>query len=350
MTDDSTPRAATRSRGVIRMGLLGALAFIVSTLGLAACKSLDESELERRMLNLPKNRASKEHGLLRHEATARLGTEAVPVEFVYLKAGEPRADRGPIVLVHATPSSLFAWNGVIFGEALRAPSFEGLATDHEVYAVDVIGHGITRGEVPQYGFQVCADYVSAFLRELDLSDVTLVGNSYGGEFAWRAALDSPDRVSRVVLMSPSGYERRDDEWLPEEEAMREHSLAYLGYLLNSEDRIRGALEPHYRGGVHADRVTEIYLSVANRNNWYAMVDLARDENGDRSTDLTRMLQPTLLLWGAEDVAYPIDRFARQFERDIPNATLELVPDCGHYPHEEHPVEFVTRLRAWLDRQ
>jgi len=79
----------------------------------------------------------------------------------------------------------------------------------------------------------------------------------------------------------------------------------------------------------------------------AMVELARDENGSRAGELEQLTQPTLLLWGARDIAYPPERFAALFERDIPAARLELIEGSGHYPQEERPDAVVKALESFL---
>jgi 2-hydroxy-6-oxo-6-(2'-carboxyphenyl)-hexa-2,4-dienoate hydrolase len=182
--------------------------------------------------------------------------------------------------------------------------------------------------------------------ELDLRGVTLVGNSYGGEFVWRAALDDAERVTRIVLMSSSGFARRDDEWLPEEVKMRELSLAKIGWLLNSRARVRGALAPHFQTPVSDEHVEEVYLVCSNRDNWHAMIDLARDENGTRSAELATLQQPALLLWGAQDVAYRPERFGALFRETIPDARLVLLEGAGHYPQEERPTEVARAIAAF----
>ena len=91
---------------------------------------------------------------------------------------------------------------------------------------------------------------------------------------------------------------------------------------------------------------EVFLVCENADNWRAMIDLARDENGDRSDDLRALSVPTLVLWGADDVAYPLDRFGRRFAADIADARLEILDGIGHYPQEEDPAAVVERIRAF----
>lgn len=335
--------AARRIRRVIVGSTVAVLAAIFLFMG-AGCGSLDKDELSDRLLGLSKNGRVGSSDLERRPLTLALGEETRELELVYLAVAAPDAgDRAPVVLVHGTPSTLFTWVELIFG----ADGEPGLAAERDVYAIEVVGHGVAPGDLAPYDFQRCADFVNAALETLGLERVHLVGSSYGGEFAWRAALDRPDRIASLALLDASGYPRADGDWLPEEVQMRENGLADLGWLLNSRERIEGALAPHFRT-IPPDRVEEFYLVCANSHNWKAMVDLARDENGARSGELSTLAPPTLLLWGADDVAYPVEKYARRFAEDVPSAELVVLPETGHYPHEERPAACLRELTRFFD--
>lgn len=306
-----------------------------------SCSGMSKEKVRETLLALDKNAPVRERGLLTRDVAMVLdGAGDVDARVTYYHTGEPARGRTPVVLVHGTPSSLMSWTGVVFGE-------DGLADDHDVYVLDVVGHGVTTTTLDDVTFQACSEWVAQLVEDLGVGPVDLVGQSYGGEFAWRMAVDRPDLVRRLVLMNSSGVPRRDDEWLPEEEAMRSLPGASFGYVLNSKARIRSALAPHFVDEVDPERVTEIWAVCENPSNWSAMVDLARDEDGERVDDLARIEAPTLLLWGADDVAYPPERFAREFERRIPDARLELMEDTFHYPQEQRPAETARRLRSFL---
>ena len=129
--------------------------------------------------------------------------------------------------------------------------------------------------------------------------------------------------------------------------MRENSLAKIGWLLNSRERINSALAPHFEA-VPPEQVEEFFLVCENAANWKAMIDLARDENGDRQAELADLRAPTLVLWGANDVAYPPEVYAERFARDVPDSRLVVVPGTGHYPYEERPAEVVSILNEFFD--
>jgi pimeloyl-ACP methyl ester carboxylesterase len=325
--------------------LLTLAAFVASAAALVSCRSLSKDEVAERLLALPKNARLREAGLERRTMTIVLDGREVDAEVAFVRAGRA-TDPGarPVVLVHGTPGSLFTWNDVVFGRDGRP----GLADAHDVWLLDVVGHGVTRTEAPDpFTFQHGADWLAGAIRGLGIGPVHLVGNSYGGEFCWRAAADHPDLVRTLTLMDSSGWTRPADGWLPEEVKMREMSLAPYGYLLASRDNVRGALQPHFPFPVTDDQVEECFAVCLNAENWRVMVDLARDENGTRSGDLARIAAPTLLLWGADDVAFPVERDAKRFASAIPGATLDVLPGVGHYPHETVPGDVAAKLSAFF---
>ncbi|MFG0318484.1 MAG: alpha/beta fold hydrolase [Planctomycetota bacterium JB042] len=327
-------RAARRRPGPGPSARFAIALLATSTLTLG-CGSLPKEKLEAELLVL--DRAPD-------LASDRLERVAIPfrdaaAEAVVLRvpAAAP-SDEPPIVFVHGTPGSFLS----------VAPLLEaGLAARRDVVSIDVLGHGVTRARPPEpMTFQAGADWIVATLEALALGPVALVGHSYGGEFAWRAALDRPDLVDRLVLIDSAGLPRPPGGFLPEEEKMRDWSIATHGWILNSRDRIRAALEPHLEA-VDEGLLEEMFLVCENAANWRAMVELCRDENGERAHELSGMRVPTLLLWGERDLAYPPERFARGFEERIPDVRLRVLEGTGHYPNEERPDAVVAAVESFL---
>jgi len=100
----------------------------------------------------------------------------------------------PIVLLHGLTGHAELWLSVL----------PELARGHRVFAPDLIGRGytplppdITTANAYQYMVRQATDLLTG----LDLTDVTLVGSSLGALVAGLAALDEPERVRRLVLIS-----------------------------------------------------------------------------------------------------------------------------------------------------
>jgi pimeloyl-ACP methyl ester carboxylesterase len=66
---------------------------------------------------------------------------------------------------------------------------------------------------------------------------------------------------------------------------------------------------------------------------------------DQRDLLPRIAVPTLLIWGEQDVRSPLS-VARKFEQAIPNASLVVIPDCGHVSNLEQPKLFNEAVREF----
>jgi 2-hydroxy-6-oxonona-2,4-dienedioate hydrolase len=65
--------------------------------------------------------------------------------------------------------------------------------------------------------------------------------------------------------------------------------------------------------------------------------------------LHQVKAPTLLLWGREDVFTSLPQ-AHRIATRIPDSTLEVFGECGHFPWLEHPEEFFATIRTWLTKR
>jgi len=328
-------------RSRIWIAVAGALVALALGTGALLGSSLSKAELAVKLAALEKNRA---FGALERRAfDADLGHGRETFELVsFAASGSHEPARVPVLLVHGTPSTLYTWSALVHG----GPDFEGLAARRDVYAFEVVGHGVGPASSKPLTFERCARYVNAAVHALGLERVHIVGSSYGGEFVWRAVLNEPTLYASMTLIDSSGFERREEDWLPEEIEMRENPLAKIGWLINARDRIETALAPHF--DVIPDGSTEeFFLVCENKSNWEGMVDLARDENGERAGELERIETPTLVLWGENDVAYDLDVYGRRFAAEIPNARLHILPNAGHYPHEQRPAATREALESFF---
>jgi pimeloyl-ACP methyl ester carboxylesterase len=118
---------------------------------------------------------------------------------------EIRGSGRPLVLLHGGFGSV-----EMFGSNLGA-----LAAGRQVISVDLQGHG--RSPVPDrpMRFETMADDIAALIRELGIVRADVVGFSLGGGVALRTAIQHPDVVDRIVLVSTPF---RSTGWLPEQRA------------------------------------------------------------------------------------------------------------------------------------
>ncbi|MBJ8343839.1 alpha/beta fold hydrolase [Antrihabitans sp. YC2-6] len=235
-------------------------------------------------------------------------------------------------------------------------NIEELAKNFRVIVPDLPGYGrSTKGVDRDDPFGYLANAIRGLLDELGIQKAHLVGNSYGGACALRLALDTPDRVDRMVLMGPGGIGTTRD--LPT--AGLQHLLAYYGGDGPSRDKLErfiredlvfdGAAVPsevidiRYRSSIDPDVVANPPLRrpsglFALRTLW--RMDFTRDNR------LSALQTPTLVVWGAAD---KVNRPAggRMLAERMPNCDLLLVANTGHWVQWERPAWFNQVTHTFL---
>lgn len=235
-------------------------------------------------------------------------------------------------------------------------NIDALAAHHRVIVPDLPGYGRSgKGIERSDPFGYLADAVRGVLDELGLEHAHLVGNSYGGSAALRLALDTPQRVDRLVLLGPGGIG-----------TTRALPTAGLNALLNYytgtgpsrgklETFIRqylvfdsstvpdASIEARYQSSIDPDVVADPPLRrpsgpTALRTLW--RMDLTRDRR------LSELRTPTLIVWGREDrVNRPSG--GRTLAETMPDATLLQLARTGHWAQFEQAALFNDVVPTFL---
>jgi pimeloyl-ACP methyl ester carboxylesterase len=245
---------------------------------------------------------------------------------------------GPAVaLVHAGIADSRMWE----------PQLRTFPESHQVVRVDLPGFGESPFE------SNVVSYRGAIREALDAADVeraALVGTSLGGRAALELALDSPERVSALVLVG-AGID--DHDWSEQVEQFAAEEEAALG-----------------RGDLEAAVTANLLLWVAGPRRNLQGVDpgvrelvaemqrqafrLSKghdDLQADRleppaSARLGDLHVPTLVVTGDEDLE-DIHTIADRLAQEIPGAERATIADAAHLPSLERPDEFDRIVLAFL---
>jgi pimeloyl-ACP methyl ester carboxylesterase len=174
------------------------------------------------------------------------------------------------------------------------------------------------------------------LEELDLSDVTVVGNSIGGWIAAEMAVLGPSRVSGYVLVDAVGIEVEGHP-VADFFNLTFAEVAELSYADPATHAIDPAdLPPAARQAMAGNRAA---LQV------YAGTTMADPTLLGR---LGTVSAPTLVVWGAADRIGDVD-LGRAYAHAVPGASFDLLPDSGHLPQVETPEELVESVWSFVAR-
>jgi len=220
-----------------------------------------------------------------------------------------------------------------------------LSKQRRVIAPDMVGFGFT--ERP-HGFAYTMDnwvkQAIDLLDALNLPQVDLVGNSFGGALSLALTIRYPKRVRRLVLMGAAGVSfpitpALDAVWgyEPSFENMRRimDLFAYDRGLVN-DDLARLRYEASNRPGFH-----ESYSAMfpAPRQRWV-------DALASNEQDIAAIAQETLIVHGRDDKVIPVENSLR-LSQLISRSQLHVYGRCGHWTQIEHAARFAQLVSNFL---
>ncbi|NOY27954.1 MAG: alpha/beta hydrolase [Oligoflexia bacterium] len=265
---------------------------------------------------------------------------------------QPRdPDATPLVFVHGLSSSMGFWEYQL----------NHLAAERRVLALDLPGYGASSRPDAPYTPPWYSEVLTAWLDQLGLDRVVIVGHSMGGQVALTFALRHEDRVAGLVLAAPAGFERfstGEAAWMKnywhEERALeaREDELraTFTQVVFNHHDegverllreRVQLGRDPSFRG-----------TSVAVSRSIAGMLDYPVIDR------LGEIRAPTLIVFGKDDRMIPNPVFTggrtetiAKIGRDaIDGAQLVMLPGAGHMVQHDDPEGFNQALLWFLAGQ
>jgi 2-succinyl-6-hydroxy-2,4-cyclohexadiene-1-carboxylate synthase len=237
---------------------------------------------------------------------------------------------GPrVVLLHGFTQTAASWRPVV----------EGLSGGHEVVAVDLPGHGGS-------GAVRAGLWETAALVADDAEAGTYVGYSLGGRVALHVALDRPDAVERLVLVSATAG--IDDDGERDERRCADDELAARLEQIG----VDAFLEEWLAQPLFADLPAEAAGLEERRANTSEGLAASLRSAGTGSMDpplwgrLGAIDVPVLVVAGELDTKFR--RLGAQLVRAIgDNAELIVVGDAGHAVPFAQPEAFTDALERWF---
>lgn len=251
-----------------------------------------------------------------------------------------QTDTIPIVLIHGTGASLHTFNA--WSDRLKK--------SHRVIRMDLPAYGLT-GPFPDKNYTMAnyTTFLKDFLIALNIKQCVLAGNSLGGAIAWNFTLEQPSTVTKLILIDASGYP------IASKSVPIAFSLAKIPVInklltfITPRFLVRSSVENvYFDSSKVTDLVVERYfnltLRAGNRKAFVDRLKIPKDTSTYRF--IKSIQQPTLILWGAEDLLIPVEN-AYKFQEDLPNNTLVILENTGHTPMEESPLESLAPVISFL---
>jgi pimeloyl-ACP methyl ester carboxylesterase len=252
--------------------------------------------------------------------------------------------------VHGFGASIYHWRHQI----------PNLSKDRPVYAIDLLGFGLSDKPLVEYSAELWRDQVGAFIEEVVKRPAVVAGNSLGGFTALYVASDFPALVAGCVLLNAAGSFSSDvptteADTLPgpveKIQAWVSRAVIYGSFFLTKQPaRIGQVLRQVYfvdPVNVDADLVESIRYPAETSPNcaevfYRVIARTSSSMKGPRATidallpKLTSAGTPLWLVWGMSD-PWIRPAVAERILQLKPDAVLVAI-NAGHCPHDERPLE------------
>jgi len=255
-----------------------------------------------------------------------------------------------LILIHGLGSYMPAWK----------MNIDSFSESYRVIALDLPGYGKSTKSADDYTLPFFAESVTLLMDKLDIEQSAIAGHSMGGQIALYLAATYPDRVTKLILSAPAGFEQFTDQdqmafqatvspagiaATPETMIRQNAAATFYSFPAEAEfmieDRISMTAEPGFND--YAEAQAESIFAMLKTPVWDMMPEIE---------------QSTLVVFGAQDALIPnrylhpglsVEDVARQGTERLPNATLKLIDNAGHFVHLEKSGEFNDAVLEFLNQ-
>jgi len=264
-----------------------------------------------------------------HALGVRSGELTTAIGDLHFYEVEGPGDAPPLVIVHGFGANATSYARVLAHLRPRVG---------RILVPDLPAHGFS-GARPQV---MTVELAYAGLRELLMRKLerpaVLFGNSLGGAFALRFALDHPDRVRGLFLSSPAGAALDAQDFATLRDHFTVRSLGHARKLIDSLTHQPAWYNP---------LLTPDLLWRFGRGPLRAVLQSFAPEHMFTAEQLAPLRAPTLLQWGRSERVLPAASL-EFFRRALPpHVVFEEPEDFGHCPYMDRPRDLAARIADYV---
>jgi pimeloyl-ACP methyl ester carboxylesterase len=261
---------------------------------------------------------------------------------VYYYAAGTRGAGVPVVLIHGLPTSGHLWAELV----------PLLPEGHRIVVVDLLGFG--RSDPPYSADLSLRGHAHRLIEMFDVLRIPracVVGHGFGGGVAQFAAVERPDRVSHLALVSSVAF----DGWLSSKlklarafAPLTRHLPANM-LLFELRNALIAGYEDHEKGNRSIDLYLRPFTSSEGRDSLVRhLLALDSRETVDVSRRFAEIRSPTSVIWGERDPLLP-PSVGERLHRGIAHSDFQCIKGARHFTPEEAPRPVATAIAALLER-
>ena len=234
---------------------------------------------------------------------------------------------------------LFLLHALGFTSTMWFPNVACLSDRFRVYAVDTINDiGLSQPNKALRNRQECADWLCALFTELKIEQACMAGVSFGGWLTVNLAIHSPDRVKRMVAISPAAA------FVPI------RLQAYLSMLTAAlfPNGSRSMVNSIFLNGFQVNEQLANQFTVGTNCGWQS---LGRPvfPSVFSDTELRQIKTPTLLLFGEKETNFDPNTALKRATHLLPCVEAHIIPQARHIINIEQPEMINSLTMEFLSR-
>jgi pimeloyl-ACP methyl ester carboxylesterase len=245
------------------------------------------------------------------------------------------------LFVHGTPEWSFGFRDLI----------KGLSKQFRCVAIDHLGFGLSdKPETADYTCKAHALRLEKFIQKLNLQNITLVANDFGGGIGLSYAIAHPENIKRVVLFNTWMWSLKNDKHYSNPSKIVNTWFGKFLYLkLNApvntimpsaygnKKKLTKQIHAHYKNALPSgkERIAAYAFAkeLMNASDWWQSLwnQIDKVEN-----------KPFLIFWGMKDSFIPPYELNKWKSR-LPQSRVVTYNDAGHFVHEEKSEEMIAEI-------
>lgn len=265
-------------------------------------------------------------------------------EVFYLVKGNRESK--PLLLLHGLGpgASSYEWR----------KNVDALSEQFRVYALDLLGFGLSDRPPIDYTPETCTDLVSDFLKEVIKRPTVVVAHGETCAYVIADAFRRPRLFERLVLVAPPLSIIEETTPGPLNAALKFLlRTPTLGQFLYNVTTSRRSIQNYYdREGYHnpgliTDELVEYIFSSAHQPNarYAAASALTKNLSMDAHEPLARLQMPIIIVFGREAIPTPAESGAA-FKRVNPRIETRTLDNCSGQPQDEQAAKFNALVREF----
>jgi pimeloyl-ACP methyl ester carboxylesterase len=277
---------------------------------------MSASEAERRRLSV---------------RTINTKNETAKIHFMQQGKGED------LILIHSIGQSLYTYRELI----------SKLSSKFRVTALDLVGFGYSQKPYYfNYTLDEMSDFIARFMDAMEMETAHLFGFSMGAGYVINFAKRYPDRVGKIVLLSPGGLTPEMPSSIRSIEGRIFGGLSVRMINLKSVKKMLS--ECYFDLTNHTDEVIEEYYKpIANPETKRVIRACIMNYDDEEVIHSLRDVNAdTLILWGNEDKWHPVE-MSNMFKAVMPKVNFTLVRNAGHLAHEEKAERVAQLIKMFI---